>query len=160
MRYSVKTLWIVVVIVLSLSFWGLMRAAPVSAGIPTTPTPTSTGTLTPTPTNTPTPVSSGTPLPLPTDTPAPTPTSVGEPTLTPIDSPATQGPGPQPSPTPAGTPTPFPLLPETGDTPSAAPLVLGLGGLLLLAFGSVYLVRRRVAWVRAPQATYRDNDSL
>jgi hypothetical protein len=81
MRCSSKTLWIIAVLLLSFSLWGLMGAARVDAGITPTPTPMSTDTPMPLPTDT--------PIPTPTDTPMPTPTAVDTPTLTPTDPPAT-----------------------------------------------------------------------
>ena len=134
MRYSARSLGIVLVLLASLSLWGLMGAAPVQAGITPTPTPTVTETPMPpaTPTATPTPV----------DTPTPTP--VNTPTLTPIDTPTTPGPGPQPSPTPTWTPTPPPLLPQTGGGNPVTGAVAALGSLLLLILGGARLLFSRV----------------
>jgi LPXTG-motif cell wall-anchored protein len=124
MHHTKISLLITVVLLLSLSFWGLMRAVPVTAGFTPTPTPTDT------------------PVPTPTDTPTPTPTPIDTPTPTPTHTPAPQEPGPQPSPTPAETPTPVPLLPETGVVTSTS-LLLGVGCLLLIALGGLTLARRR-----------------
>lgn len=129
-----KNLWIVVVLLLSLSAVGLMRAAPVRAGI--TPTPTPAPTDTPTPTLAPT----DTPVPTSTSTPVVPPRPENTPTLTPTDAPV---PGPQATPMPTGTPTPFPLLPHTGDRISALPPALFLGGMLLFVLAVAYLARRR-----------------
>lgn len=114
---------------LALSLWGSLCAAPVHAGI------------TPTPTSTPSPPSTNTPSPTPTDVFEPTPTNT--PVFTPTDVPSIQEPGPQPSPVPTETPMPPPLLPETGGAFPVAWLALGLGGVLLVVFGSVLLSRRQ-----------------
>jgi len=152
-RHSLKSLWIVVALSLSLSLWGVLCVAPVYAGITPTPTstpsPTPTTTSSPTPTSTPSPTPTGTLNPTPTSTPSPIPTGTLNPTptntpvFTSTDVPSTQEPGPQPSPAPTETPTPPPLLPETGSAFPATLPALGLGGLLLLAFGGVVLNRRR-----------------
>lgn len=145
MRHTGKSILIVVVLLLSLSLWGLLRVVPVTAGI--TPTPTATPTLTQTPTGTPTVTSTPTQTPTPTGTltptGTPTPTGTSTPPLVYTSTPTTEESGAQPSLTPTATSTPIPLLPATGDAVSTVLLALGLGCLLLLVFGGTYLAHRR-----------------
>ncbi len=68
-----------------------------------------------------------TPVPTPTPTPSPTPTPTPTPSPTPV---------PTPTPTPVSTPTPFPAVLFAGTWFGVAPpLLLGAGGVLVLAIG-------------------------
>jgi hypothetical protein len=117
------------------------RAEVTVAAVPPPPPPPAS-TATPTPVVTPTPTPTATPTPAPSSTVTPAPTLAPTPTSTPTPPVA---PTATPAPTAAPTPSPAPTLATTEDDGTAPWGIVGgvVGGLLVVALGTLVVLRRR-----------------